>query len=107
MICTNHLLHRRPDPTDLPEEDGTLGTAALTYTRWKSLYAAAGTGTVVDRDDIREQFRAVRFAAPVVGARTFWHALYDGEDRSVEVAFYLRDENDQSIYSDPLTITLE
>ena len=56
-VCTNHLLHTRHDLTDLPAEDGALGTAALTYTRWRSLHAATSTGAVVDRDDIREQFR--------------------------------------------------
>ncbi len=79
-VCTNHLLHTRHDLTDLPAEDGALGTAALTYTRWRSLHTATSTGAVVDRDDIREQLRRVRFAAPVEGARTFWHALYDVED---------------------------
>lgn len=106
MICTNHLLHRRPDPLDLPEEDGSLGTAALTYTRWKTLHAAAGLGGVVDHDDIREHFASVRFAAPVEGARTFWHALYDVDDASAEVSFYLHDEGGESIYSPPITIGL-
>ena len=78
-----------PIPRTSPRRTGHLGTAALTYTRWKTLHAAASAGTVVDRDDIRDQFEAVRFAAPVEGARTFWHAFYDVEDRSVEVAFYL------------------
>ena len=59
---------------------------------------------MVDRDDIRDQFEAVRFAAPVEGARTFWHALR--RRRPIEVAFYLHDDDNQSIYSDPLTITL-
>jgi acyl-CoA:6-aminopenicillanic acid acyl transferase len=104
-VCTNHLLHPRSDLTDLPEEDGSLGTAALTYARWASLHDATCDGSVVDRDDIRDHFRAIRFEAPVVGARTFWQALYDVDDVSVDVSFYLRDEG-QSIYSDPITLRL-
>jgi hypothetical protein len=102
MVCTNHLLHRWPDATDLPEEDGTLGTAAFTYTRWRSLDAAAGNGAVVDRDDIREQFRAVRFEAPLEGGRTYWHAIYDLEDAAVDVELYVRDDDGRSRYTPPL-----
>ena len=106
LVCTNHLLHRWPDAADLPEEDGTLGTAALTYTRWRSLDASAGDGAVVDRDDIREQFRAVRFEAPLEGGRTYWHAIYDLEDAAVDVELYVRDEDGRSRYTSPLRFAL-
>ncbi len=106
LVCTNHLLHRWPDAADLPEEDGTLGTAALTYTRWRSLDAATGDGAVVDRDDIREQFRAVRFEAPLEGGRTYWHAIYDLEDAAVDVELYVRDDDGRSRYTPPLHIAL-
>ena len=33
MVCTNHLLHRWSDPSQLPADDGPVGTAALTYAR--------------------------------------------------------------------------
>ncbi len=104
-VCTNHLLHPRADLTDLPAEDGSLGTAAMTYSRWAALHAATNDGAVVDRDEIRGHLRSVRFEAPVVGARTFWQALYDVEDRSVEVSFYLRDEG-ESLYTDPIRVAL-
>jgi hypothetical protein len=105
LVCTNHLLHRWPDPDQLPDDSGPLGTAALTYHRWRTLAAALGDGTLVDRDDIRSQFAAVRFAAPVQEARTYWHALYDVDDAAVEVAFYLRDVDGESVYSAPIRLT--
>lgn len=106
VICTNHLLHRWPDPAELPDEDGSMGTAAFTYSRWKALNRSAGTGGVVDHDQIREQFRAVRFEAPVEGARTFWHAIYDVEDPSVEASYYLHDRGGHSVYAPPIRIAL-
>jgi hypothetical protein len=105
LVCTNHLLHRWPDPDQLPDDSGPLGTAALTYHRWRTLAAALGDGALVDRDDIRSQFAAVRFAAPVQEARTYWHALYDVDDAAVEVAFYLRDVDGESVYSAPIRLT--
>lgn len=30
LVCTNHLLHRWPDPARLPDDPGTAGTAAFT-----------------------------------------------------------------------------
>jgi hypothetical protein len=101
MVCTNHLLHRRTDPFDLPIDTDVDGTAAMTYSRWTALADAVGQGTIVDRDDIREQFRAVRFEAPVPMARTFWHALWDVDDASVEVSFFVRDEEEASVYTEP------
>lgn len=106
MVCTNHLLHRWPDRSLLPEDPMIDGTAAMTYHRYRSLDAAVTTATVVDRDDIREQFAEVRFTAPVPMARTLWHAIYDLDDPSVEVSFYLRDENGVSRYTEPLRFDL-
>ena len=106
LVCTNHLLHRWPDPTQLPADDGPIGTAALTYHRWRSLTAAIDDGAIVDRDDIREQFAAVRFEAPIQEARTFWHAIYDVEDSSVEVSFYLHDIEGTSQYTTPTRLSL-
>jgi hypothetical protein len=106
-VCTNHLLHARADLTDLPVEDDSLGTAALTYSRWRSIHTATCTGAVVDRDDIRETFRNVAFTAPVEGARTYWHALYDVEDSSMEVSFYLHDADGRSTYSEPARFALD
>ena len=69
LVCTNHLLHRWPDPAQLPDDAGPIGTAALTYWRWRTLSAALDDGAVVDRGDIRDQFAAVSFRAPTVGCK--------------------------------------
>lgn len=106
LVCTNHLLHRWPDPTHLPDDSGPIGTAALTYHRWRRLAEANIAGEIVDRDDIREQFASVRFAAPLREARTFWHAIYDADDASAEISFFLRDHDGASIYSTPIRFNL-
>jgi hypothetical protein len=106
LVCTNHLLHRWPDPTQLPDDSGPIGTAALTYHRWRALTDATADGAVVDSDEIREQFAAVRFTAPIEEARTFWHALYDVDDASAEVSFFLHDRNGSSVYSSPMRFGL-
>ena len=107
LVCTNHLLHRWPDPSRLPVETGPIGTAALTYRRWETLHSAMDAGAIVDRDDIRDHFAAVRFEAPVEGARTFWQALYDVEEASVHVSFYVGDRDGRSLYSDSIRLALD
>ena len=106
LVCTNHLLHRWPDPADLPDDRGPGGTAALTYDRWRSLAQATAGGALVDQEDIREHFAAVSFTAPVEQARTFWHALYDVVEASAEFSFYLHDQDGHSIYTEPIRIGL-
>jgi len=106
LVCTNHLLHRWPDPAQLPDDSGPIGTAAFTYRRWRTLTSAMSDGAVVDRDAIREQFAAVRFVAPVQEARTFWHAIYDVDDASCQITFYRHDADGVSVYSDPIPFTL-
>jgi hypothetical protein len=106
LVCTNHLLHRWPDPEQLPDDEGPIGTAALTFRRWRTLAEASGDGAVLDRDDIRDQFADVSFRAPIAEARTFWHALYDVDDAAVEVSFFVRDEDGTSRYSEPVQVTL-
>ena len=54
-----------------------------------------------------DQFEAVRFAAPIQEARTFWHALYDVEDASAEVSFFLHDRDGSSRYSAPIRFCLD
>lgn len=105
-VCTNHLLHRWPDGTALPDDPMVDGTAALTYHRFRTLGAAVDTGALVDREDIRDHFGTVRFAAPVPMVRTFWHAMYDLDDPSLEVSFFRRDEDGVSRYCEPWRLRL-
>jgi hypothetical protein len=102
LVCTNHLLHRWTDPATLPDDAGPMGTAALTFRRWRTLAEANLDGAIVDRDDIRAQFEAVRFVAPAEGARTFWHALYDVDDAAADVAFFVHDRDGDSVYTPPI-----
>ena len=106
LVCTNHLLHRWPEGATLPDDVGPMGTAAFTYRRWRTLAEQVHGGAVVSRDDIRDQFAPVRFASPLEGGRTFWHALYDVDEPSAEVAFYLHDAGGESVYSDPVRLAL-
>jgi hypothetical protein len=105
LVCTNHLLHRWPDPELLPEDSGPIGTAALTYHRWRTLTAANPTGTIVDAEMIREQFADVRFTAPLREARTFWHAIYDVDNATAEISLFLHDHDDVSMYGAPIHIS--
>lgn len=107
LVCTNHLLHRWPDPTQLPDDHGPMGTAALTYHRWQTLTAAMADDTRLDRDAIRAQFADVSFRAPVVEARTFWHAQYDVDDASAAISFFLHDADGESRYSPPLSFAFD
>jgi hypothetical protein len=106
LVCTNHLLHRWPEPAVLPDDTGPIGTAALTYHRWRTLTEAIGDGAVVAHDDIRSQFAEVSFGAPIMEARTFWHGLYDVDDATAELSFYLHDEDGRSRYSEPIRFEL-
>ena len=105
-MCTNHLLHRWPDPALLPADDGPIGTAALTYHRWRVLTDAMGDGAVVDAEQIRAQFDAVAFVAPIPEARTFWHAQYDVDDAAAALSFFLRDVDGRSVYAEPIRFDL-
>ena len=107
LVCTNHLLHRWPDPAQLPADDGPIGTAALTYHRWRTLTAMPPT--TVRRRPRRHpgtvRRRAVR-STDSEEARTFWHALYDVDDTTAELSFYLHDVDGTSVYAPPLLIDL-
>lgn len=106
LVCTNHLLHRWPDPAALPDDSGSIGTAAFTYHRWRTLHDAVGDGPIVDRAAIREHLGAVRFEAPTVGGRTYWQALYDVDEASLEVSFFGGDVDGTSRYEAPLRVDL-
>lgn len=106
LVCTNHLLHRRADPFDLPDDEGPLGTAAFTYTRYRTLASALTQPATLTREEIRDHFRSVRFEAPLEGGRTFWHGLYDVDRAAAELTFFVRDESGVSRYSEPWSVEL-
>ena len=70
------------------------------------MQAALESGSVIDRDGIREQFATVSFCAPLEEARTFWHAHYDVEEAAMDVSFFLRDVDGVSTYAEPWRVAL-
>ena len=91
LVTTNFLLHRYPDPANLPEEEGRLGW----FNRYREIRQRLG-GTELPYDDefIKETNRAV--AAPGgpgpeghASLSTMWHALYYPAERRFEADFYL------------------
>jgi hypothetical protein len=106
VVCTNHLLHRWPDPATLPRDAESAGTAAFTYDRWRTLATKTALGPPADADEMRAHLDAVRFTFPAPGVRTLWQAIYDLEEASIELAFFLRDHEGTSHYTAPIRFTL-
>ena len=90
LVCTNHLLHRWPDPAALPDDAGPIGTAALTYHRWRTLTAAMWTApsSIATTSATSSPPSASR---PDPEARTFWHAPLRRGRRLGGVSFYRHD----------------
>jgi hypothetical protein len=106
LVCTNHLLHRWPNPAQLPGDPGSAGTAAFTYDRWRALETQSAATAPVDSVDVRAHLDTVRFTFPAPGVRTLWQAIYDLNEASLELSFYLRDRHGASHYSDPIHCSL-
>jgi hypothetical protein len=86
QVVTNHLLHGRPTPDDLPAGDGP----SATYARARRLTAAvAGRSGPLSADQIKAAHACVDRTEPGVPVRTLWHGLYDAAARSLEVSFRL------------------
>lgn len=105
FVCTNHLLHRWPDPDCLPDDDRS-GVAGLTFQRWRTLDRRARHEGPVDADLVRDQLADVAFTTPMPEVRTLWRAVYDLATSSVDVSFFLRDVGRESRYSPNLRFTL-
>jgi hypothetical protein len=89
LCVTNHLLHRNPDPMNLPE-DGELTFG--TFGRLRTLYERS-KGAVLSPEALRESLREV--AVPPGGElpwRTLWSTVFDTRDRTLATRFYLGDE---------------
>jgi predicted choloylglycine hydrolase len=106
MVCTNHLLHRWPDPAQLPREPVSAGTAAYTYDRWRALDTQVASAARVEVEDLREQLDSVRFVHPTPGVRTLWQTVYDLDDAAVEMCFFIDDHGAQSRYTEPVRFAL-
>ncbi|MBB6547913.1 C45 family autoproteolytic acyltransferase/hydolase [Nonomuraea rubra] len=86
LCVTNHLLHRHPDPMNLPEDTGS---SFASYSRLRTLYERS-KGATMSAGDLRESLRAV--AQPEEAAvpfRTLWSTVFDTADRTLSTRFYL------------------
>lgn len=92
QVVTNHLLSAHPDSLS-KADDGTGGS----YTRYKKLRNAIDPRGKMSKAEIIQFHQSVMPAgsgAPIekpVG-RTMWHSLYDLNERSLSISFYLRDD---------------
>lgn len=107
MCVTNHLLHRHPDPQDLPaDNDETM----LTYQRAATL-AKRTTGATMSGSKVREVLDEVRFSSVNAGAyplRTLWRSVLDVNDRTMATHFYLGDApSGELTYSPELTFSAD
>lgn len=106
LVCTNHLLHRWPDPADLPHDRGSAGTAAFTYDRWRALDTQITLSSAADAGQVRDQLDTVRFTYPLPGVRTLWQAVYDLEEAAIDVSFFAGDRDGASQYTEPIRFQL-
>jgi hypothetical protein len=102
-VCvTNYLLHRHEGVGSLPADPPD----ANMYERARALQQRIEAAPL-SRDDIRDALRAVRVEGPEPVARTMWSALYDLEERSVLLEFYLGETADRcQRRSEPILLTL-
>ncbi|MEV4217966.1 C45 family peptidase [Nonomuraea sp. NPDC049725] len=99
LCVTNHLLHRNPDPMNLPQD----GEASFgTYGRLRTLYERS-KGVLMSPDDLRASLASVAVPAGTEGPwRTIWTTVFDTHDRTLSTRFYLGDE---AGYSEELVFT--
>ncbi|WP_206641699.1 C45 family autoproteolytic acyltransferase/hydolase [Nonomuraea polychroma] len=88
LCVTNHLLHRNPDPMNLPaDSEASFGT----FGRLRTLYERS-KGATLSPQDLRDSLRAVAQAEdPAVPFRTLWSTVFDTADRTLSTRFYLGD----------------
>ncbi|MHA6617429.1 C45 family autoproteolytic acyltransferase/hydolase [Pseudonocardia sp. DLS-67] len=93
LCVTNHLVHRHPDPADLPADNAE---TMLSYRRYRTL-SERGAGTGLSADAMREVLGAVSFDARTdegYPIRTLWRSVLDLERRAMATTFYLGDALD-------------
>ncbi|WP_237104773.1 C45 family autoproteolytic acyltransferase/hydolase [Nonomuraea sp. MG754425] len=88
LCVTNHLLHRHPDPMNLPADTEA---SLASYGRLRTLYERS-KGVTMSAADVRESLLAVRPAEePAVPFRTLWSTVFDTAERTLATRFYLGD----------------
>jgi hypothetical protein len=108
QVVTNHPLHRTPahSAPDVRSEDREACWRGDSYQRYQTLSRAIEahpdkysvdflkeTNACVFFDDVVErEYTNLTSTELLTTGRTLWHSVYDTEERSLEVSFYLRDE---------------
>ncbi|MFI6595168.1 C45 family autoproteolytic acyltransferase/hydrolase [Nonomuraea sp. NPDC050536] len=100
LCVTNHLLHRHPDPMDLPEDtEATFDT----YRRLRVLYELS-KGATMSREDLRAAMDSVgERDDPAKPWRTTWTTIFDPADRTLSTRFFLGDNR----YTEELVFSAE
>ncbi|MFF5987182.1 C45 family autoproteolytic acyltransferase/hydolase [Prauserella flavalba] len=102
LCVTNHLLHRHPDPGNLPEDNEE---TMETYQRYRALHRWNGKGEL-SGPALRAALDDVRYEARNAGGyplRTLWRSVLDTGERTMSTHFYLGDNADGSArYSEEL-----
>jgi hypothetical protein len=102
QVVTNHPIYRYRSAEEFPHEDDN---PASSYTRFRTLQTAITqeheSATRLSLDELKANNVCVSLTertAPLANtgrprpSRTLWHALYDSQDRSVAVSFYLGED---------------
>lgn len=103
LCVTNHLLHRRSDPADPPQDNEE---TMLTHERLRKLNERTKSGPM-SLPLLREALDEVRFDARKVGdypLRTLWRTVFDLDDRTMATHFYLGDTADGGLRYSPETV---
>lgn len=108
QVVTNHPLYcipsQQPSPTKGENRGGTY--RADSYERYQTISQAIEshsgmysvdflkeTNACVFADDaMQQEYTKATGLEPASAVRTLWHSIYDTQERSLEVSFYLRDE---------------
>lgn len=102
LCVTNHLLHRHPDPMNLPEDTELTFD---TFRRLRTLHERS-KGVTMSPDDLRESMRAVQVDAdPAKPWRTTWSSVFDTADRTLSTRFYLGDGPDGPRYTEEVVLS--
>jgi hypothetical protein len=102
LCVTNHLLHRYEQGSALPVDR----PGSNTYERAQVLEACARSAPL-SVADLRAALRSVRVEGPDPIARTLWSSVFDLDERSLTVEFYLGETADGGQRrSDPLVCCL-
>jgi hypothetical protein len=97
QCVTNHLVSNYKSPDEFPKTGNT-----NSYDRYRALYGATKDGGKFSIDQMKAVNASVAFVPGPLDSpdypptRTLWHALYDLDEGSVSVRFYLRDGVDPS-----------